>query len=467
MPVVYKPPGVIVRATPNPRLVNLAADIRVPVVVAEGPTTVTVVDEVIRRSGDANEVVSMTKGGITAASARSTPTGAPVGNAWTIEVDGDVGTTSEDAVINSTTGRIQWAAAADPAAPALGSYYYVTYTMNVDSTEQYMPQLLSTFKDIEAWYGVESSTTILTTMAKIVLENGALAVYALQKESGDSAATTVAKLENKPNISYIIYYDDTWTASEQQSVLTHAINMSAPEAKLERSVIIPCDTTTISDIDSYTTRASTFAHKRSIVIAPETCKRTIDSTEFSFTHNLYLSCAVAGIIAAQRNPITPVHGFNLAGISITDDLYTEFEMNRLGLGGVLVTKSTGGGVPNIRDAITTDVTSADTQEISVVEGENLVKRLLRIGLERKYLGKGVVIDNTLLSDVRATIVSILTSMVNNHFIAEYGTTSNPETGEQPINVVQNSIEPRQIDIVLSVKYLYPAKFFDVTFTTYV
>jgi hypothetical protein len=125
------------------------------------------------------------------------------------------------------------------------------------------------------------------------------------------------------------------------------------------------------------------------------------------------------------------------------------------------------GITTIRDAITTDGTSADTQEISVVAVQRLVKRTVRNGLNNTYMGKGVVISQNTPSHVAATTASILQGLVSAGEIFGYGTVDNPTTGEVKISAKQNTTEPRQIDLTFSYKPLYPLKWIVATASVYV
>jgi hypothetical protein len=180
----------------------------------------------------------------------------------------------------------------------------------------------------------------------------------------------------------------------------------------------------------------------------------------------YLSAALAGVRAAQTKRSTPVHGFTLTGITLEDDKWNDAEMNQLGSAGCCVIMSKS-GVITVRDDITTDSTSADTQEPSVVDVQRLVQETLRTVLNNTYTNKGKVITSTTINDVVATTASGLQSLVTSKEISAYGKVDNPLTGETKIFAKQNSQEPRQIDVTCSYLPLYPLKYLNVNVSVYI
>jgi hypothetical protein len=180
----------------------------------------------------------------------------------------------------------------------------------------------------------------------------------------------------------------------------------------------------------------------------------------------FAAAAIAGKQCSQRLRSTPITGMAITGVTMDDEKWNDSEMNFLASSGCLVLQSKS-GIIKIRDAITTDPANADTQEMSVISQERLVKRSLRNGLENTYKGKGKVILPTTPNDVIATTEAILRTLVKEGEIYGYGTIDDPVTGETKISAKQNSTEPRAIDVTCSVKYLYPLKWIRVTVSTYV
>jgi hypothetical protein len=180
----------------------------------------------------------------------------------------------------------------------------------------------------------------------------------------------------------------------------------------------------------------------------------------------FLAVAIAGIEAAQSKRATPMHNMTIAGLIIENDKWLPADMNQLGAGNCLVVMSHG-NVVTIRDAITTDPTSADTQEISVRSLRRLVKRTLITGLADTYTGRGLLITPDTPGNVEVTTAALLYSLVSAGELSAYGKQNDPSTGETKIAAQQDRVEPRKINVTCAVAYLYPLKWIAVTVSTYV
>ena len=183
-------------------------------------------------------------------------------------------------------------------------------------------------------------------------------------------------------------------------------------------------------------------------------------------NNAFVAAALAGKVCGTESWSAPVTGSQLSSFSIPDELWNESEKNILASAGVTVVESRNSFV-TIRHALTTDMTSADTSEISVVSLLDRVRKVTRDQLTARFLGKGLTIDDALLGSIEAAVGTIWTGLIDDDEIAAYGTTNNPITGEIPIAVTQDASEPRRIHVVGSVSPLYPVTWIDVDLTTYV
>jgi len=180
----------------------------------------------------------------------------------------------------------------------------------------------------------------------------------------------------------------------------------------------------------------------------------------------FAAVAVAGVFAARDKESIPVNGFTVNGITIENEKWSEFETNQLGASNCFVLESKS-NIVTVKRSLTTDPTSADTQEPSVVDVQRLVKRSLRDGLTNTYTNKGKTVTSTTTNDVIGTTLSILQSLVNDGEINTYGKIDNPLTGEIKISAKQNTTEPRQVDVTCSYKPNYPFIWISVTVSTYI
>ena len=157
---------------------------------------------------------------------------------------------------------------------------------------------------------------------------------------------------------------------------------------------------------------------------------------------------------------------NNAAVMMSNEEWTEVELNTLGANGITVITSRV-NVMDIRHALTTNTASAEVVEDSVVQIENTVKRVVRNTLRDLYIGQGIVVDDNALFNIGASTRSILERLKQESIIYGYGKASNPLTGEAPITVKQSSIEPREILVTFTYKPLYPLVWIKVTAATYV
>ena len=186
---------------------------------------------------------------------------------------------------------------------------------------------------------------------------------------------------------------------------SHCESMSTPEARKEREFIMgdaPADFATgghdaIGDTTtdpSYIYRATAYDTKRAIYIAPTKVYRTDGSGNTMHLDANYAACAMAGAILSKNNVRSniPQTGKQLVGFTIENEKWTDTEKDYMGGYGVCILESRA-NVVTVRHALTTDVSSAETAEDSVVQQENMVKRSLRTGLEGAFKGKVVIFDH--------------------------------------------------------------------------
>lgn len=483
--MAYRAPGVEVIVQQNNRIINLSEDVRVPAIVGTGPTTLTVTDEAIERgaSGSADQLAyrPVDTGSVILTNLPSTL--APTGS---LNYDENLYTYGVDYTVDAD-GSINWTGVAGCVAnPSLdeGEVFYAKYTRNVSAT-QYQPTTFVDSEDILNTYGAEDpGTAPLSIAGRMALENGAPAVILCQVSGSTSVAnyrTAVDKLEKQPNVAYVVgvFPSGSMTLSDMRSVQsylkTHADQMSQTTVGKERGVILGDASTfyassggisidSATEISSYVSRAQAIDSQQVVYVAPAYGTRQSAAGATMVLDANYAAAALAGLITGQESEEIPVTGRSLSGYSIDDNRWSDFEMNRLGSAGATVLYAQS-GVVKIRHALTTDVTSAETSEISVRDIERRVKRALRSGINNTFIGQGVVVNEDTVDDVVATTQSILEQLVQEGVIVSYGKVANPTTGEVPITATQDSTEPRRINVTCSYKPQYPLNYVVITVNT--
>lgn len=480
----YKPPQTNVTVLDNPRIINPVVERKIPAIIGLGVTTVSVTDEAIIRSTGSvdltqnypNTILSITQ-------VASTPGITPGSLSYnSISNNGALYALASASVSNP--GGISWTGTGVNV-PSIGSVYYVSYTYTVSSS-QYDPITYYSKEDILNSKGPENTNTgILSIAGSIVLENGSPGVILVQASGSSyneaSYKTAIDKLQKKDNVSYIVcvFPSGSVTRSQQESLFnyahTHVLLMN--NKGKERGIISgsPSPITASDGIDTigdpntpdtYAYRASSIKNRYHTYVVPSVVTRLDANGNIMNLDGNYIAAAIAGLRSAQGKRSTPIHGFTIAGVTLEDDKWNDFEMDQLGAASACVVKSKS-GVVTVRDDITTDPTSADTQEPSVVEVQNLVKETIRKGLNNTYTNKGKIISSTTINDVIATTTSLLQSLVTAGEISNYGKVDNPLTGETKVFAKQNSQEPRQIDVTCSYLPLYPLKYFNVVVSVYI
>lgn len=508
----YSPPKVTVNVVPNPRIINIAGDVRLPAVVGPGPTTVYVTDEaVVRGVGAIDQLSAYPKTGLvvteiakrsglqyTSGSSSNAVDAIPGVNGSLYLPSGSVPVPGSGSIAGYTSngsGLLTWSQ--DPAnvtlgyVPPSGSTYFVSYN-HPATASQYLAQTFSDKNDLTNFYGAEGNVTgCLTIAGSIALENGAPAVITCQVSgsiSTQSYRDAIDKLRKKSNIEDILvvfpsgslptptFREDVHTYlfqhTQQMSIqgrwrgMFYGAGSAYYDAGGNVSDGIFDAIGDSSTPQSYIGKAVQYGEADVVLPAPSYIWRYDSHNNRIELDGSYLAVAIAGVHAAQPLRSTPITGFQLIGINMEEEKWDMFQMNNMGANGVCVVQNIG-GIITIRDAITTDPTSADTQEISVVSQKRLVERTLEDKLFDIYTNKGKTITPTTTRDVEASVRSILNSLVQQGELYGYGVKDDPSTGETRITAIQNKLEPRQIDVTCSCKYLYPFKFCVVTVSTFV
>ena len=484
----YKPSGVDVNVLDNPRLINVGDQTRLVAVVGLGPASVSVTSEAVVRGTGATDYLSTyyLTGGITGVniSVIADRSGVITGKGnQAISLNGSLYSIASVSVGDTNgTGSITWTGSGANV-PSSGQTYYVTYTYDSPAA-QFNPIVYSDTQHIYNDKGQENNTIgILSVAGALVLENGAGGVMLCQVSgstySEAAYKTAIDKLRVKNNIEQLICVfpiGTTW--ADQISLLTYAYShvKQMTSIGLDRGLVFGSPTAYYSadgfDAIGDTSTSSSYVYESNLFKDPDAIYTTGGRwRRYDINGNLmeldgnFAACAVAGLQCAQQLRVTPINGFIIHGLIGEDDKWNTFEKNQLGAGNCTVLQSTG-GIVTIYDFLTTDPTSADTIEPTVRSARRLVKRTLQTGLYNTYTNKGKVITKNTTIDVEATTYSILQGMINGGDIYDFGKKDDPSTGELQISAQQNRIDPRQIDVTCSVKYLYPLKFLSVTVSTY-
>jgi len=472
----YAPPSVNVNVISNPRIISGATASRYPAIVGIGPSSITVIAEPVIYQGDgivhSLKVAPLPGAGVTAFSRWGvTALANPVADV--------VGQNLYSTPTTTTTSGTFTYATGSASKPTPGSPVYVSYTYTPDPAVQLAPELFFDADLVRNKYGAENNSTgSLTTAANIAFENGAPGVIVCQVSGSTAVAANYgAALEvllKRNDIEDIIPVFPSGTLSNvRSSTLPYLIShcLTAANFGKERGFIYGASSPylcsgSVDTVAFLASAASAITFENASFVVPSVIQRTDQNSNTFYVDGDMGGAALAGYRASLAKRSTPMTGAVLVGLTIQDGKWNEAEMNQLAAANCVVLESKM-GIVTVRDAITTDPTSADTQEMSIIASKRLVKRTLREGLTRQFLGRGRVITPSTPSEVSNATIGLLKGLVQDEEIFGYGAKNDPSTGETAVSAVQNTLNPRQIDVTCSIKYLYPLKYLNVSVSLYI
>jgi hypothetical protein len=362
------------------------------------------------------------------------------------------------------SNNIDWAGAAD--SPTVGEDYYVTYT-ETRPASAYTPMLYFDENLIYADHGNKIRTNgnlnDVSVAGWLGLNAGAAGVIIAQLDlssAADPDSPTLSELEtafiemrdalNKIT-DYKLYLvplsSGTLNSVTAANIFfNHAVLASQPENKQERTCVaaLPMG----QNVVETATFAQTYAHERMIV--PSVPDTTCQVLGYDGDYDMrFYNASIVGKFCS-----VPI-GINISDEIIPnilfEDNYTPSEANYLVARGVSPAKIKGEVVRNIM-FITTDTTSALTEDAGVQEVKDYVKKYWREGLWNLYRNKPIT--DILLANIRTSSVSMLEYLISQTIIAEY----------KSLAVTQDTTEPRKVNVSGKIKPAYGLQWMDVTFT---
>lgn len=360
--------------------------------------------------------------------------------------------------------NIDWSAGGDE--PTAGDNYYVTYT-ETRPTSAYTPMLYFDENLIYADHGNQIRTNgeinDVSVAGWLGLNAGAAGVIIAQLDLSaavDPDSPTVSELETafiamRDALNKITDYKlylvplssgTLHTVTAANIFFNHAVLASQPENKQERTCVgaLPMGT----DYIAAATFAQAYANERMIV--PYVPDATSQLVGYDGDYDMrFYNAAVIGHFCS-----VPI-GINISDDIIPNVLFTDnfspAEANYLVARGVSPAKVKGEVVRNIM-FITTDTTSALTEDAGVQEVKDYVKKYWREGLWNLYRNKPI--NDILLANIRTSSVSMLEYLISQNIVAEY----------KSLSVTQDTTEPRKVNVSGKIKPAYGLQWMDVTFT---
>lgn len=350
--------------------------------------------------------------------------------------------------------------------PVTGESFFITYT-ETRPASAFVPTLYFDENLIISDHGnktrVNGSINDVVVAGSLGLNMGAGGVIVAQLNTlaaADPDNPTPTELENafiavreqlKGITDYKLYLvpmssGALLTTTAADIFFAHAVLCSQPENKQERTVVMALAKG--MTVAQFAIAAQAYSHERMIV--PAVPDATVTVTGFATTQDTrFYNAAVVGkfcSVPIGRNISDEI----ISGITFSSN-FTPAELKFLVQRGVSPAKIRGTVVRNVM-FITTDTTSALTEDAGVQEVKDYVKKYWREGLWGIY--KNAPMTPQLPIQVKSSSISILRQLIADSVIAEY----------QSISTSQSGTEPRTMNVSGKIKPAFGLQWMDVVFT---
>lgn len=449
--MAYREPGVQSVFVASPGGESLIGAIRLPAIVGQGASTYQVTEVVVRGSGT-QDTLAHTASQIVR-----------VGN-YSSTTDYQLTT---DYLL--TAGKIDWSPAS--AVPTTGQSYYVTYKY-AKATGDYIPKLFDNMDDVLNEYGpitftgtTLDQTSYLSLGAKLAFGNGAQQVILCQVNDPatagdfDDAFTLLEEEVGGQNPNIIIALLDTLSNTGTPSsnydsgvtyLLAHVNKMSDRAFGKERTAFTSLwDGASVAQLIA---KATAVNNERMVVVGPSNAVYTASYNGVNADCQVggnFIACALAGLDVSQ-DPAEPLTRKLITGFKSLATNLTKTQMDNLATAGVCVIKQTA-GILRVRHGVTTNMSTANTQEITVVQIKDYCIQNVRVGCD-SYVGKKLVPGTP--AKMKESINTVLGKIIEADIIAKKGS----------VMVKQDQAEPRKVKVSFSILPVYPLNWVDITFT---
>lgn len=356
--------------------------------------------------------------------------------------------------------------------PAAGESYYITYTYKV-TENQYEPHLITSMDELKKYYGsdfleFESDPTSINRLfvaAQIAYEAGNnQPIYVLQvPPNGSTSLATAVEYKAALN-NHVRFLENVWrivpvdTGAEiNNAINAHIEECSSYEERKERTAIygaaVDSAPTTFEDVMSKIgDYAAAKAYKRVIIPYPDSATILLSDGKYHQVDAPFVAAAIAG-----KDCALPVHqSMTRSEISIFNTLkgvkMSRKQMNMLAEKGVMIlTQDAGPGTPIvIRHQLTTDMTSVQTKENSIVKIGDYCSKYLRTICEQ-YIGKYNITGET-IARIQAGLDGGIEALKKSKII----------TAGTVVNMEQDTLNPDSLLIQIRITPPYPCNYIEIT-----
>lgn len=356
--------------------------------------------------------------------------------------------------------------------PVLGEDYYITYEVQ-KTDEFYLPALYTDTAQIIFDFGRPTLDNPISLSAFMCMAAGAERVILCQtKKSGEDTQGNKVSTPGDYRIALALLEAEelsivvplTTDETVQSYTFSHCIKMSSMLHRRERFTIFSVDDTDFArkqdEISFYKDVANGYeksgSGERIVLLAPP--QVYIPQTDVNGVvtrvkvSSYYAAISIMGGLIA-RDPAEPLTRKTVAGLSglAGKFKYNEADKDYLAGNGVCVLEESG-NVILVRHGMTTDTTTPNKNEISVVQIKDFVAKSLRAGLENGFVGRKLTPET--ISGVAAATESILGRLKNNQIIF----------GFQGVSVKEDTFDPTQLNVSFQMKPIHPLNYIIITIT---
>lgn len=198
--------------------------------------------------------------------------------------------------------------------------------------------------------------------------------------------------------------------------------------------------------------AQGIANRRVVATAPDQAKATIDGLE-TIIDGYYLSAALAGRVSSKnpQQPLTEESITGFTGVIGSSDRYGEMQLKIMNGGGLFIFYQEADGQPvKIRMQVTTDMSTVEQRELSILTALDFTAKFIRTGL-RNFIGRFNITTN-----IRDAVSITLDGL--GAFLLRQGV-----LGSFEVNAIrQSESDPTELEIDVTLGVLYPLNTIRVT-----
>lgn len=203
---------------------------------------------------------------------------------------------------------------------------------------------------------------------------------------------------------------------------------------------------------AYAAIPQSFQNRRMIFLTPDAAKSTVDGLEQQID-GFYVCAALAGATAAKlpSDPLTEVAISGFTGVVGATDRYGEIQYRIMDGGGLwAVYQEQAGAAIKTRHQLTSDMSSIEKREFSILNALDFTAKFLRAGL-RNFIGRFNITQN-LQSSISTTLDGLGSFLTTQGVLRTF----------KVDRLVQDTSQPDVLLLDISVGVLYPCNEIKVT-----